>query len=399
MRSRALAILLLLSFSSAVLAQTPADVDKAKTFFTAGAQAYDRGDFVGAIQAFERANQLAPRPAILFSIAQAYRRQYYVDGKADTLRAAVKNYREYLKQAPDGNRKADASQALAELGPVADRLGEGGGGGPVVRSTRVSVSSNAPGAIVTMDGAASSPAPFIHDVSPGDHTFVVAADGFITKTEVLRIAEGDFTAREIQLKELPGKLYITTQSGAQVLVDGRIVGSAPFPSYVEVEPGVRQVAITHNGYDPVVRDVDIGHGETKKIDVSLSMTGQRKLSRILLGASGAGALTAAVFLGVSVAAEGNAKGLRDKREREGLDAPELAQYEGARNDRNTWLGASLITFGMGAAVGATGVLLFLFDQPPLNLTAPTKDQKKPETPKGPLDVTLGFGGVTISGAF
>jgi len=105
------------------------NVDQAKTFFTAGAQAYERGDFLGAIQAFERAYQLAPRPAILFSIAQAYRRQYYIDKKPEPLKSAVANYRKYLEQAPDGNRRADAAQALAELGPAADRLsGEGGGG-------------------------------------------------------------------------------------------------------------------------------------------------------------------------------------------------------------------------------------------------------------------------------
>jgi len=311
----------------------------------------------------------------------------------------VKNYRDYLTQAPDGNRKADASQALAELGPVADRLGEGNGGGPVARLTRVSIGSNAAGAMVTMDGTSSSPAPFIKDVTPGDHTFVVTAEGFVTKTETFKVAEGDFAAREIQLKELSGKLYIETEHGAQVLVDGRIVGSAPFPSYVEVDPGVRQVAITHNGYEPVVRDVEIGHGETKKIEVALHMTGQRRISRVLLAGGGAGALTGVVFLGISVAAESTAKSLRDKREQVGLVGPELAQYDGARNDRNTWLGASLVALGMSAAIGGTGMLLFLFDTPPLNLTTPKKEQKKPESPKGPLDVTLGFGGVTISGTF
>ena len=388
------AILLAASVASA---QT-AGVEQAKTFFTAGAQAYDRGDFVGAIQAFERANQLSPRPAILFSIAQAYRRQYYVDGKPDNLRAAVKNYREYLKEAPDGNRKADASQALAELGPAADRLGEGNGTGAVAKSTRVSLGSNAPGAVVSMDGTPASPAPFIHDVLPGDHTFVVSANGFVTRTESIRIAEGDFAAREVQLKELPGKLYIRTEAGAQVLVDGRIVGSAPFPSYVEVEPGSRQVAATHNGFEPVVREVEVARGETKKIDIGLAATGQRRISRVLLGLGGAGVLTGGIFMGISFAAQSTAKSLREKRDLQGLVGDELASYEGARSDRNTWLGAGLVAFGMSAAIGGTGLLLYLFDQPPLNLTAP-KSEKKPETPKGQLDVTLGLGGVTISGKF
>jgi hypothetical protein len=249
-----------------------------------------------------------------------------------------------------------------------------------------------------MDGGTPSPAPFIHDVVPGDHTFVVSAEGFVTKTETFRVAEGDFVARELQLKELAGKLYIRTEGGAQVLVDGRIVGSAPFPSYVEVEPGTRQVAVTHNGFEPVVREVEIARGETKKIDIGLAATGQRRISRILLGLGGAGVLTGGIFMGIAFAAESTAKGLRDKRELQGLMQGELASYEGARNDRNTWLGASLVAFGMSGAIGATGMLLYLFDQPPLNLTAP-KTEKKPDTPKGPLDVTLGLGSVTISGTF
>lgn len=392
---RALAFLFAFSIATSAVAQT--DVDQAKTFFTAGAQAYDRGDFTGAIQAFERAYQLAPRAAILFSIAQAYRRQYYIDGKPDNLRSAVKNYREYLKQAPDGNRKADASQALAELGPAADRLGEGGGGGPIAKSTRVSLGSNAPGAVVSMDGAPPAPAPFIHDVTPGDHTFVVSADGFLTKTETIRIAEGDFAAHEVQLKELPGRLYIDTDAGAQVLVDGRIVGTAPFPSYVDVEPGTRQVAVTHNGYEPVVREVEIARGDIKKIAIGMHSTGQRRISRILIGGGVAGLLTSGVFLAIAGVNQATAKDLRDKRDAQGLSADELARYEGARQDRNTWLGASVVAAGMGVAIGATGMLLYLFDQPPLNLTAPKADKK--EKQKSPLDVTMGLGAVTITGTF
>jgi tetratricopeptide (TPR) repeat protein len=395
---RALAFLLCFALAGNAIAQSATDVEQAKTFFTAGAQAYDRGDFTGAIQAFERAYQLAPRAAILFSIAQAYRRQYYIDGKPDNLKSAVKNYREYLKQAPDGNRKADASQALAELGPAADRLGEGGGGGTIAKSTRVSLGSNAPGAVVSMDGAPPSPAPFIHDVTPGNHTFVVSADGFVTRTESIRIAEGDFAAHEIQLKELPGKLFIDTDGGAQVLVDGRIVGTAPFPSYVEVEPGTRQVAVTHNGFEPVVREVDIARGETKKIDVGLRSTGQRRISRVLVGAGVAGVVTSGVFLAIAGVNQATAKDLRDKRDAVGLSADELSRYESARNDRNTWLGAAVVAAGMGVAIGATGMLLYLFDQPPLNLTAP-KTEKKPEKEKGPLDVTVGLGSITIQGTF
>jgi hypothetical protein len=396
LRSRALIFVLALPAVST--AQSPPDIEKAKTFFTAGAQAFERGDFLGAIQAFERANELAPRPAILFSIAQAYRRQYYIDKKPESLKNAVANYRKYLEQAPDGNRRADAAQALAELGPAADRLGGAEGGpSPVKPATRVSVGSNAPNAFVSMDGAPPSPAPFIHDVAPGEHTFVVTAEGFVGKTEKLRVAEGDFAAKEVQLKEIPGKLFIKTDSGAQVLVDGRIVGSAPFGSPIDVEPGTRQIAITHNGYEPVVREIDIGRGETKSLDVSLSSTGQRRISRVLLGIGAGGIALGGVFLGVSFAAEQTAVHLRDKRMTMGLSAQEAVQYEGARNDRNTWLVASVVAAITGLGIGGTGLLLYLFDQPPLNLSAPKVD-KKPEQKKN-LDIGLSPNGVIVVGSF
>ena len=42
-----------------------------------------------AVQAFEQAWALAPRPAIIFSMAQALRRQYFVDRKQENLDRAI----------------------------------------------------------------------------------------------------------------------------------------------------------------------------------------------------------------------------------------------------------------------------------------------------------------------
>lgn len=382
------------------------DVEKAKLFFNAGAQAFEKGDYAGAIQAFERAQQLAPRPAILFSMAQACRRQYYVGGKAEHLRAAVAAYRAYIREAPEGNRKADAGQALAELGPAAERLGDGGETRAVEkkRETGVSLGCDAPGATVSVDGSPALPAPYIHEIAPGEHTFVVSANGFVTRTDKIRVGAGEYLAREIVLKELPAKLWVQTDSGAQVLVDGRIVGSAPLGAWVAVEPGTRQVAVTRNGHQPMVRDVELGRGEPKRVVLPLAATAQRKIALGLLLVGGAGVIASGVFFGVAIAREATARGLRDTMANTGITALDLARYEDARADRATWLMASAITMGTSAALGATGLLLYLFDQPPLNLTGPRADKKGPEK-KGPLDlgaaplVGPGLAGAMLSGAF
>ncbi|MCC6555252.1 MAG: hypothetical protein IT372_19995, partial [Polyangiaceae bacterium] len=106
----------------AAAAPAPAQGDptaQAKVLFNAGAQAYERTQFTAAIQAFEEAYKLAPRPGVLFSIAQAYRRRYTVDKRPGDLQIAIARYRAYLDTVPEGGRRKDAVQALAELEPIA----------------------------------------------------------------------------------------------------------------------------------------------------------------------------------------------------------------------------------------------------------------------------------------
>src|SRR5439155_20339287 len=94
----------LLATSSVSFVARADDVDKAKMFFNAGAQAYSVGQFAPSIAAFEEAYKLAPRPAILFSLAQAQRKQYFVDHKPYLLERSVENFRKYVEQVPQGGR-------------------------------------------------------------------------------------------------------------------------------------------------------------------------------------------------------------------------------------------------------------------------------------------------------
>jgi len=86
---------------------------QAKTLFNAGAQAYERTQYTAAIQAFEQAYKLAPRPGILFSTAQAYRRRYIVDRRPEDLSIAIARYREYLDKVPQGGRRNSGSPPVA----------------------------------------------------------------------------------------------------------------------------------------------------------------------------------------------------------------------------------------------------------------------------------------------
>ena len=50
----------------------PEKMAEAKSYFEAGAKAFDAGDFETAIQAFTQAYKIVPRDNLVFSIAQAH---------------------------------------------------------------------------------------------------------------------------------------------------------------------------------------------------------------------------------------------------------------------------------------------------------------------------------------
>src|SRR5512133_1683137 len=74
------------------------DREIASNLFDAGAEAYDAGQYLIAAEAFLKAHALIKSPALQFSAAQAYRRQYLADGSPDSLRRAVRLYRDYIRE-------------------------------------------------------------------------------------------------------------------------------------------------------------------------------------------------------------------------------------------------------------------------------------------------------------
>ena len=87
--------------------------DIARKLFALGGKAYEKGKYGHAYAFFTRAHELAPRPQLTFSRAQALRR---LGGRREE---AIALYEEYLAT-DNPARKADAESALAELRSLAD---------------------------------------------------------------------------------------------------------------------------------------------------------------------------------------------------------------------------------------------------------------------------------------
>lgn len=389
--------------------------EEARVLFDAGARAYKAGDFRAAIQAFEQAYKIEARPNLLFSIAQAHRRQYVLDRRAGHVAVAVKYLRDYLSRVPQGGRRADAVAALGELEPLAAQLEREGQLQPLgeaEQATRLMVSSPVDGATVTLDGDHTPRvAPVIVEVKPGKHAVRVQAPGHAEEVREIEAPRGAVTALDIALHELPARLAVGGLRGAEVSVDGRVVGAIPFATPIEVAPGLHRVRVSKSGYEDFQRDVNLGRGAIDTLDARLARTTQRKVSIGLMGAGAAVTAVGVVVGGLALAQQARATSLKGDFDDGKVicrtaACPQLDDYNAAASARDRLRGAAGALLGTGIATAGTGLLLFLFDEPRAHGGAHRDDASPPPRPReAPVEISatpvLGPGaiGASVSGRF
>jgi hypothetical protein len=367
MKRSAAALLLgaLLAAASPSLAEEPS-VAQARMLFNAGAQAYSKGDFRGAIQAFEQAYKLAPRPGLLFSMAQAYRKQHALDQQPADLHRAIALYRDYVAQVPTGGRRSDAAQALAELDVIASRAAPAEpAAAPAAppASTRVAVSSQTPGAMVSIDGGKPAEAPLMAEVPPGKHRVRITAEGHFDQEREVDAQQGGVFPVDVTLTPRPARLTIVAPDAALVSIDGRAAGLTPLPGPLELPAGAHFVVVSKNGHRPFTEEIKLRRGEARTLRAELDTTGQRFAAYgFLLGGAGA-AVFGIVSTGLALHHQGQAEGVLRDKETTNISPGRLDDYAQAAENRDRFRGLATIGFGAGAALGLTGLLLYAFDRP------------------------------------
>lgn len=410
----------LMAFAATALAPSAAsaeeDIEQAKALYNAGAQAYAATRYRDAVQSFEAAYRKAPRPALLFSLAQAYRRLYVVEQSPEALRAAIANYRRYLEQVPQGGRRADATEALSELGVMAARLEASAPSSPAASAapeaapadvrprTRINVTSPTAGARVSIDGGALADVPLMAEVQPGKHRIKITADGHVDEEREVVAIEGDILGIDRELRERPALLQVKAPVGAQVTLDGRLVGTTPLPP-LQVAPGKRFFVATKNGHTPFSRELTLRRGERRVIEVSLSSSFQRKMSYGLVAVGVLSAGVGVLTLASGLEEEEQAREIADKRAVQGISEEELGDYQAHLDTRDELANATMGLFGTAAAFALGGFVFYAFDTPnppPL----PARTDPAPARTGGPmLELSAvpilgpGLGGAGLVGRF
>jgi tetratricopeptide (TPR) repeat protein len=110
--SRLVAVMLVASHAAAAPPAPKDDAARARAeareHFTAGIQAFERGDYDGAIAEYKQAYDLTHAPALLFNLAQVYRKK----GSNDE---ALDYYRRYLREEPNARNRPDVEERIAEI--------------------------------------------------------------------------------------------------------------------------------------------------------------------------------------------------------------------------------------------------------------------------------------------
>jgi hypothetical protein len=366
------------SFPAVAQSTGEGDLERAKASFKAGAKAYAAGDYLAAIQALDAAYAVSPLPAIAFSLAQAERKQYFVDQRREHLDRAILLFRQYLDQEPRGARREDASLAIAQLETL---LGAGAGpkasgGHAQPRPTRLMIQSNAPGATISLDGGAAAPSPLIREVAPGKHRALVRAQGFQPVERDVTAVQGELLLTEIELPELPTSLFVWAPADSEVVVDGVYVGRGGGLVTVPVSTGSHQLTVMRKGHRVVRRDLVIERGQTHTEVVALERTTQRRLSEFLFIGGGAALGASLVWSAFAVRAQNDAEDFLRRQSREPVRSADLIAYDASIVERNRFRTAATVSVAGAFGMFITGLFLHELDRPTVSAALPREPARK-----------------------
>jgi hypothetical protein len=350
-------------------------VERARKYFEAGKQAYDAGMFGGAASAFEEAYHLSPRPQIAFSLAQAYRRQYSVDHDPATLKKAVEYLQGYVKDVPQGGRRSDALQFLADLEPLIRRAEEDMKNKSVMVAsvkkpdpTQIMVSSRTQGAFARIDGGENGEVPLLREVTPGKHKIHMEAVGYFPEDVEELAVDNRLVVVELSLHEKPARIALNAPSGADIQVNGRPIGTTPLARPIEVAPGSNFLAITSRGAYAYTRELSLTHDQEVSLDVDLETTRQRQIAYGVLGVGAVTIATGVVTTVVALLAQKSARDIDNSINQRihsnmNVAASDITSFDDDLHRRDRFVTVSEVLYGAGLGVVVVGALLYMIDTP------------------------------------
>ncbi|MEY4578558.1 MAG: hypothetical protein RL701_3261 [Pseudomonadota bacterium] len=250
---------LAVAHASAAAQTRPQQVTRseARERFERGLRLFNQDNTVGALAEFTRAYELVPHPLVLYNIALV---QVAMQRPVD----AVSTF-DTLLSAPHFLSPEELALARARREEQAALIGE------------LAITVAVPGARVEVDSFEVGQLPLAAAVrvAAGEHTVSVIAQGYKPERRRVLVAGKQRVELALTLTELAGRLaYLTVHvnvQGADVSVDGLVVGKTPLHSSLALGAGSHEIAVARPGYRGVSRTVVFGEGTTGELQLELAV--------------------------------------------------------------------------------------------------------------------------------
>lgn len=250
----ALALFLLVLSVGLSVARADDLADEADLQFNLGADAYEKGDFKGALEHFMASNRLVPNKNVTFNVARCY----------EQLKQGPEAYRYYL-QALENETKPDVRKRIEEgMTRVAASV------------ALLRVESDPAGATVFLDRVDLGPrgtTPRILALAPGKHRVIVQQAGYEAASQDdvdLRVgAEAKVT---LKLVPILGTLKVEGEPGAAVHLDAEDASTAcVIPCEMTSPPGKHVLVVTKPGYETLDLPIDVQAKTSQKVRARLAI--------------------------------------------------------------------------------------------------------------------------------
>ena len=219
---------------------------QARSHYEMGLKLFDAREHEQALIEFSRANEIKPRPAALFMMAQCE----YLLGR---LKEASAHYERYAKENPDGEFAQLARDRVESIAKRPSTF--------VVNTVPEDVTVRIAPAAETGNVVASGQAPNNFSIPHGRYRIDVTRPNYQGQTRVVDVDLGETKALFFKLDPIPARLEIETiPAGATLYVNGN---RARNPYHQDVPPGHVEVFAEATDHESKTIDLNLAPGEKK----------------------------------------------------------------------------------------------------------------------------------------
>ena len=120
---------------------------------------------------------------------------------------------------------------------------------------------------------------FLKDLKPGEHRLTLKKDGYASQDLAVTVKSG-LNSVQVQLKQLATIRIQGSPDGAQILMDGKAMGTAP--REVMIPAGTHRLELSQAGYQGYNQDFEAREGESRTIGYSLeSLEKPREVVKVI----------------------------------------------------------------------------------------------------------------------